>query len=120
MIHTIGRATVFSKARWYRRQVEDLIAGRHTLREGRELYRHAGWLSVILAWLSHDLGDPVTAQVHCLDAWEHGWQAEDYEICAWVMDARNTIAMYSNQPGLRPSAVSKLLPGQCGSGASKR
>jgi transcriptional regulator with XRE-family HTH domain len=63
---------LFPKARWYRRQVGDLIAGQHTLREGRELYRHAGSLSLILAWLSHDLGDPVTAEAHCLDAWEHG------------------------------------------------
>ncbi|MGH3866555.1 MAG: hypothetical protein ACRDQ4_10540, partial [Pseudonocardiaceae bacterium] len=89
---------LFLKARWYRHQVEDLIAGQHTLREGRELYRHAGSLSVILAWLSIDLGDLVTAEAHCLDAWEHGWQAEDHEICAWAMDAKTTIATYSNQP----------------------
>jgi DNA-binding XRE family transcriptional regulator len=100
---------LFPKARWYRRQVEDLIAGRHTLREGRELYRHAGSLSVILAWLSIDLGDLVTAEAHCLDAWEHGWQAEDHEICAWAMDAKTTIATYSNQPAAARDAAERGL-----------
>jgi hypothetical protein len=66
---------LFPKARWYRRQVEDLIAGQHTLREGRELYRHAGSFGIILAWLSVDLGDPVTAEAHCLDAWERSYSA---------------------------------------------
>jgi tetratricopeptide (TPR) repeat protein len=100
---------LFSKVRWYRHQVEHLIAGRHTLREGRELYRHAGWLSIILAWLSNDLGDPVTGEAHCLDAWEHGWQAEDNEICAWSMDAKSTIATYSNQPSVARDAAERGL-----------
>src|SRR5262249_17772566 len=100
---------LFPKARWYRRRVEDLIAGQLTLREGRELYRHAGWLSIILAWLSHDLGDPVTAEAHCLDAWEHGWQAEDNEICAWAMDAENTVFTYSNRPVAAKDAAERGL-----------
>jgi transcriptional regulator with XRE-family HTH domain/tetratricopeptide (TPR) repeat protein len=100
---------LFPKARLYRRQVEDLIAGRHTLREGRELYRHAGSLGIILAWLSIDLGDLVTAEAQCLDAWEHGWQAEDHEICAWAMDAKNTIATYSNQAAVARDAAERGL-----------
>lgn len=104
--HTLPEE-LFAKVRWYRREVEDLIAGQHTLREGRELYRHAGWLSVILAWLSNDLGDPVTAEAHCLDAWEHGWQAEDNEICAWAMDAKATIFTYSNQPSAARDAAGR-------------
>jgi transcriptional regulator with XRE-family HTH domain len=100
---------LFPKARWYRRQVEDLLAGRHTLRAGRELYRHAGSLGVILAWLLIDLGDLVTAEVHCLDAWEHGWQAKDHEICAWAMDAKIAISTYSNQPAAARDAAERGL-----------
>jgi tetratricopeptide (TPR) repeat protein len=100
---------LFPKARWYRRQVEDLIAGRHTLREGRELYRHAGSLSLMLAWLAVDLGDLVTAEAQCLDAWEHGWQAADREICAWAMDAKSTITTYSNQPVAARDAAERGL-----------
>ena len=99
----------FPKARWYRHQVEDLLAGRHTLREGRELYRLAASLGVILAWLSIDLGDLVTAEAYYLDAWEHGWQAEDHEICAWAMDAKTTIATYSNQPAAARDAAERGL-----------
>ncbi|MGH3869226.1 MAG: hypothetical protein ACRDQ4_24575 [Pseudonocardiaceae bacterium] len=100
---------LFGKVRWYRHQVEDLLAGQHTLREGRELYRHAGSLSVLLAWLSNDLGDPVTAEAHCLDAWEHGRQAEDHEICAWAMDAKATTFKYSNQPSASKDAAERGL-----------
>ena len=100
---------LFGKVRGYRLQVEDLLAGRHTLREGRELYRHAGSLSVLLAWLSNDLGDPVASEAHCLDAWEHGWQAEDQEICAWAMDAKATTFKYSNQPSASKDAAERGL-----------
>jgi DNA-binding XRE family transcriptional regulator len=100
---------LFGKVRWYRLQVEDLLAGQHTLREGRELYRHAGSLSVLLAWLSNDLGDPVASEAHCLDAWEHGWQAEDHEICAWAMDAKATTFKYSNQPSASKDAAERGL-----------
>lgn len=91
-------AEMFLTAQAYRQQVAQFIDGKQTLRQRRALYRHAGWLSIILGWLSHDLGDPLTAEAHCVDAWEHGWQAEDGEICAWAMDTAATIAMYGNQP----------------------
>jgi tetratricopeptide (TPR) repeat protein len=66
-------------------------------------------LSVILAWLSNDLGDPVAAEAHCLDAWEHGWQAEDHEICAWAMDAKATTFKYGNQPSVSKDAAERGL-----------
>jgi hypothetical protein len=47
---------LFDTARWYRQQVDRLIAGQHTLREGRQLYAYAGWLSQLLALLAFDLG----------------------------------------------------------------
>jgi hypothetical protein len=103
-------AEMFPQARWYRRRVADLVdSRRYTLREGRELYRCAGWLSIILGWLSHDLGDSLAGEVYCLDAWEHGWQAEHGEICAWAMDASATIAMYNNHPTAARDAALKGL-----------
>ncbi|MGH3719670.1 MAG: helix-turn-helix domain-containing protein [Pseudonocardiaceae bacterium] len=104
-VHHTPPGELFPKARWYRGQVEDLIAGRHTLREGRELYRHAGSLSIILAWQAIDLGDLAAAEAHCLDAWEHGWQAEDHEICAWAMNAKTTIYTYGNRPAAARDAA---------------
>jgi tetratricopeptide (TPR) repeat protein len=101
---------MFQQARWYRHHVAQLIDRRRfTLREGRELYRCAGWLSIILGWLSHDLGDSRGGEAYCLDAWEHGWQAENNEICAWAMDASATIATYSNRPvAARDAAIRGL------------
>lgn len=103
-------ADLLPRALWYRRQVAALLDdGRHTLRERRELYHCAGWLSVILGWLNHDLGDSRTGEAYCLDAWEHGWQAEHGELCAWAMDAAATIALYGNQPDAAREAALKGL-----------
>ncbi|MER8119047.1 XRE family transcriptional regulator [Streptomyces sp. NPDC094031] len=74
-----------------------LTQRRHTLREGRELSRHAGMLSVILAWLAHDLGDRGFVDAYCDDAWEQGHQAGDLEIGAWAEDVRCTDALYSGR-----------------------
>jgi transcriptional regulator with XRE-family HTH domain len=98
------------RTRWYRRHVAGLLDdGRHTLRERRQLYECAGWLSVILGWLHHDLGDSRTGEAYCTDAWEHGWQAEHGELCAWAMDAAATIALYDNRPETARQAAGKGL-----------
>ncbi|MGH3904370.1 MAG: hypothetical protein ACRDTE_09295, partial [Pseudonocardiaceae bacterium] len=102
-------------------KVACLIDGQHTLRQGRDLYRCAGWLSIVLAWLSHDLGDAVAADAYCLDAWEHGWQAEDDAICAWAMDAQASIAMYNHRPAVaRDAALKGLSRASEGSAAATR
>jgi hypothetical protein len=63
-------AELFPTARWYRQKVACLLDGQHTLRQGRDLYRCAGQLSIVLGWLSHDLGHAVAADAYCLDAWD--------------------------------------------------
>ncbi len=90
---------LFDAVRWYRKAVDRLIAGPHTLREGRRLYAYAGWLSKLLAWLAFELGSPTTAAAYGVDAWRHGWQAGHDELCAWAMDVNASIAWYANQPG---------------------
>lgn len=114
-------AELFPQARWYRQKVADLIDGPHTLRQGRDLYREAGWLSVLLAWLSHDLGDTVAADAYCLDAYEHGWQAEDNAICAWAMDVTATVARENQRPvAARDAAIKGLHLAPAGSAAAVR
>jgi tetratricopeptide (TPR) repeat protein len=102
-------AELFPQARWYRQKVASLLDGPHTLRQGRDLYRQAGWLSIVLAWLSHDLGDTVAADAYCLDAYEHGWQAEDQAICAWAMDVTATVARENHRPAAARDAALKGL-----------
>jgi len=85
-------------ARAYRSCVQQLIDGRHTLEEARELYAYAGWLSEMLAWLAHDLGNSLVAGFYAIDCYEHADQAGHDELCAWASDAMASITMYAQQP----------------------
>ncbi|MBC7267727.1 XRE family transcriptional regulator [Streptomyces albogriseolus] len=82
-----------------RRRAFTLLQGRrHTLREARDLARHAGMLSVILAWAAHDLGKDDLVEAYCDDAWVQGRQADLPEVSAWAEDVRSTHALYGNRP----------------------
>ncbi|MDX3025947.1 tetratricopeptide repeat protein [Streptomyces acidiscabies] len=71
---------------------------RHTLGEARELAHHAGMLSVILAWIAHDLGKNDLVHAYCDDAWTQSQQAGHLEVGAWAEDVRSTHALYANRP----------------------
>ena len=100
-------AELFAVARAYRCRVDELIHGRHTLKELRELYIYAGCLSELLAWLSHDLGHPRTARIYAVDSYAHAEQAEHDELCGWAADAMTAIATYSDYPGGAVQAATK-------------
>ena len=92
----------------YRQRAFSLLTRRHTLREGRELANHAGMLSVILAWIAHDLGERDLVNVLCADAWEQGRQADALEVGAWAEDVRATDALYNGRP---LDALASATPG---------
>ncbi|WP_059011206.1 hypothetical protein [Streptomyces specialis] len=71
---------------------------RHTLREGRDIAHHAGMLSVIMAWIAHDMGRRDLVAALCDDAWHQGEQAQSLEVCAWAEDVRASDALYDNRP----------------------
>jgi transcriptional regulator with XRE-family HTH domain len=100
-------AELFVLARSFRVRVDQLIQGRHTLKDVRELYVYAGWLSEILAWLSHDLGSPSTAEAYAVDCYRHADQAGHDELCAWAMDALASIALYDKRPRCALTAARK-------------
>ncbi len=91
-------AEMFVVARAYRVRIKELIQGPHTLKEARDLYAYAAWLSEALAWLAHDLGSPLTAEAYAIDCYAHADQAGHDELCAWAMDAMASIALYDNRP----------------------
>ncbi len=97
----------FVIAHAYRQRVEKLIQGRHTLKEERELYVYAAWLSELLACHAHDLGYPLAAEAYAIDCYEHADQAGHDELCAWATDATATIAMYAARPGKALMAAKK-------------
>jgi tetratricopeptide (TPR) repeat protein len=98
---------LFVVARAYRHRVEQLIQGRRTLTEERELYVYAAWLSELLAWHAHELGFPLTAQAYAIDCYQHADQAGHGVLCAWAADAMASIALYANRPGKAVLAARK-------------
>jgi len=74
-------AEQFVVARVYRSRVDELIRGRHTLKELQALYVYAAWLSELLAWLAYDLGNFRTAQAYALDCYTYADQAGHGELC---------------------------------------
>ncbi|WP_244177217.1 hypothetical protein [Streptomyces albus] len=100
---------VFDAVMDYRRKVGALLAGRHTHRQKGELLTFAGWLSELLAWLAHDLGDARTGLAFATDAFVHGQQAGHGRLCAWAMDAAASISLYEQRPGQARDAALKGL-----------
>ncbi|SFD19423.1 hypothetical protein SAMN05421773_1115 [Streptomyces aidingensis] len=82
----------------HRLHADSLLQRRHTLRQGRELAHLAGMLSVILAWLAHDLGRTALVPTLGADAWHHGEQAGSPEVSAWSQDVVCTDALYAERP----------------------
>ncbi|MEU1662817.1 MULTISPECIES: hypothetical protein [Streptomyces] len=93
----------------YRRKVGALLKGEHTHRQGRELLAFAGWLSELLAWLAHDLGDARTGLAFATDAFVHGQQAGHGRLCAWAMDAAASINLYEQRPAQALNAARRGL-----------
>lgn len=100
---------VFEGVLDYRRKVNALLTAHHTHQQGRELYAYAGWLSELLAWLAHDLGDARAGLAFATDAFVHGQQAGHGQICAWAMDAAASINLYEQRPAQARSAALKGL-----------
>lgn len=84
---TTSPAELFPIARAYRQRVAQLIGGRHTLREARELYVYAARLSYLLSDLGHDLNSWLTAEAYAIDSQQHAREAGHAELCAWAADA---------------------------------
>src|SRR6266566_69123 len=100
-------AELFTIARAYRTRVHELLQGRHTLAEGRQLYVYAAWLDEEMAWLAHDLGDLLTAWAFAIDCFEHADQAGHSELCAWAAASMAEIAIDQNRPDRALSAAGK-------------
>lgn len=95
----------FVVARVYRSRVDELIRGRHTLKELQELYVYAAWLSELLAWLAHDLGNSRTARAYALDCYTYADAVGHGELCGWAANAMATIAMYSEPDSAARAAM---------------
>lgn len=88
---------LFPLARAYRSYVEQLLTGRHTLAEARELHVHAAYLSHVLSDLAHDLGSTVAARAYAHDAYQLADQAGHDELCAWAADSLAVAVLHADQ-----------------------
>jgi tetratricopeptide (TPR) repeat protein len=89
---------LFPLARAYRQYVEQLLGGRHTLTEARELYVHGAYLSHICSDLTFDLGSTVAARAYANDAYQLADHAVHPELCAWAADSLSSVVQQDNQP----------------------
>ncbi|MGQ0776760.1 MAG: hypothetical protein ACT4NY_20465 [Pseudonocardiales bacterium] len=96
--HAQPPGELFVVARTYRSRVDELIRGRHTLTELRELYVYAGCLSELLAWLANNLGRSRTAQAYAIDSYTHAEHAGHSELQGWAADTMTVIATYAGRP----------------------
>lgn len=81
-----------------RRHVAELLQLRMTLKQRRELYVAAAWLSLILAWTAHDRGDVRAALAYAADARHHASEADHNETAAWAWDVEATTWLYGDRP----------------------
>jgi DNA-binding XRE family transcriptional regulator len=86
------RVTVLS----WRRYVARLLEGRLTLRERRQLYAVAGWLSALVAEASLALGEH--AEPHCTTALSLAQQVGDAHLAGWIHGTQAQIALYTGDP----------------------
>ncbi|MGB6162241.1 MAG: hypothetical protein WCF33_23205 [Pseudonocardiaceae bacterium] len=98
-------AEQFVVARAYRSRVDELIRGRHTLKELQELYVYAAWLSELLAWLANDLGNFRTAQAYALDSYTYADEVGHDELCGWAANAMATIVIHSDPDSAARAAM---------------
>jgi transcriptional regulator with XRE-family HTH domain len=89
---------IFPVARAYRQRVAQLLGGKRTLEQARELYVLAADLSDLLSDLSFDLGSPHAAQEYALDSYEHADQAGHTELCAWAAGTLSTWHFLAGEP----------------------
>ncbi|MFI2078519.1 tetratricopeptide repeat protein [Streptomyces triculaminicus] len=100
---------VFDAVLEYRRKVDRFLKTDRTLPQERDLRVFAGWLSELLAWLAHDLGNARTGLAFATDAFVQGQQAGHGQLCAWAMDAAASINLYEQRPVKAREAALKGL-----------
>jgi len=79
-------AALSARAGQHLQYVTQLLGGRVTLAQHRELLVIAGWLSALIACTCHDTGDAVTARTACRMTRQFGSQAAHAALVAWSFE----------------------------------
>ena len=100
---------LFPLARAYRQRVQQLLGGRCTVREARELSVHGAYLSHILSDLAHDLSSTLAARAYAVDSYQLSEQAGHNELCAWAADSLAATLRWTDRPAESITAALKGL-----------
>lgn len=97
-----GRAGALAdRVFWY------LQTGHQPLEESRELYRWAGYLCSLLAWMAGDLGHPAAAESQIRTAWTCTEPASDPTLRAWVLSTMSKIYLWDQRYEEAASAAAR-------------
>ncbi len=87
---------LFLRTRAIRDRAFELLAGRQSPAQTRDLYTAAGWALTILGWMSVDLGRPDLAENHTRTAWACAEAADHGDLRAWVRATQHTAAFWQD------------------------
>ncbi|MEU7905914.1 helix-turn-helix transcriptional regulator [Actinoplanes sp. NPDC049118] len=84
-----------------------LQTGHQPLEQSRELYRWAGYLCSLLAWMAGDLGHPAAAESQIRIAWTCAEPAADPTLRAWVQSTMSKIYLWDQRYEEAASAAAR-------------
>jgi hypothetical protein len=84
-----------------------LQTGHQPLEQTRELYRWAGYLCSLLAWMAGDLGHPAAAESQIRTAWTCTEPAGDQTLRAWVLSTMSKIYLWDQRYEEAASAAAR-------------
>jgi tetratricopeptide (TPR) repeat protein len=85
---------LFTRTLAIRDRAVELLRGRQRPNLASQLYDIAGWATVIVGWITVDLGRPETADKHLRAAWALAEEADDDDLRAWVRASQHTAAFW--------------------------
>jgi transcriptional regulator with XRE-family HTH domain len=89
--------TLFGRARALRDRLFALLEGHQPPTQAADLYIAAGYVCVLLAWMTSDLGNLAAADTHARTAWLCGERVGHDGLRAWVCSTRSKIAFWDER-----------------------
>jgi hypothetical protein len=90
-------AELYNEVLGVRRYAGSLLESAPASNSYSDLVVAVGWLSNLLALVTHDLGDPAAALVWCADAERRGAEAGHPELAGWAAQTRVLMSFYDGQ-----------------------
>ena len=94
---TTGPGELIEEVSVYEQWVRELLAGKRTIAQARELYAKFGYLNGILASLSFALGDHAATEAYCATALAAAGEVGHGRLRAWVLSTASQLAIYRGQ-----------------------